>query len=280
MNLAFDKGMFFLPQRAHMKLVFPGGEHPQVLLGPGVNRIGSAPDANIVLDRPGVQPSHCELHVTQQGVMLQVPHGATVRVNDRDVDGLIALRPGDMVAFEQVLARLASLDAAPPLHHAAAAARAPANDVLAPTAVRPVLPPYVLRGVSSAGFGRTFPLLGPTVLGRAADCGIRLDHPGLSRHHARLTPTDAGLLVEDLGSTNGCLLNDARIERAWAQHGEELGFDALRFRVVATGNAPVEVVARAAPRSRAGVRTPLWVWACIGAVLMTALVVAGLSQLS
>ena len=37
-----------------MKLVFPGGEHPQVLLGPGVNRIGSDPHANIVLDRPGV----------------------------------------------------------------------------------------------------------------------------------------------------------------------------------------------------------------------------------
>jgi pSer/pThr/pTyr-binding forkhead associated (FHA) protein len=264
-----------------MKLVFPGGEHPQVLLGPGVSRIGSSPDANIVLDRPGVRPSHCELHVTPNGVKLQVPAGVTVKVNDRDVYGLIALRPGDLVAFERVRARLASLDAAPPSHHVAAAELAPANDALAPTAVRPALPRYVLRGVSSAGFGRTFPLPGPTLLGRASDCGIRLDHPGLSRHHARLTPTDAGLLVEDLGSTNGCLLNDARVaDRAWAQHGEELGFDALRFRVVATGNAPLEIVARAAPQSRAGVRTPLWVWACIAAVLMTALVIAGLSQLS
>ncbi len=34
-----------------MKLVFPGGEHPQVLLGPGVNRVGSDPQSNIVLDR-------------------------------------------------------------------------------------------------------------------------------------------------------------------------------------------------------------------------------------
>ena len=58
-----------------MKLVFPGGEHPQVLLGPGVNRIGSAPDANIVIDRPGVLPRHCELQVTAQGVMLQVSAG-------------------------------------------------------------------------------------------------------------------------------------------------------------------------------------------------------------
>lgn len=262
-----------------MKLVFPGGEHPQVLLGPGVSRIGSAPDANIVLDRPGVRPSHCELHVTPSGVMLQVPAGVTVKVNDRDVYGLIALRPGDLVAFERVRARLASLDAAPPSHHAAAA-RVPANEALAPealapTAVRPVLPRYVLRGVSSAGFGRTFPLHGPTLLGRAPDCGIRLDHPGLSRHHARLTPTADGLLVEDLGSTNGCLLNDARIvERTWAQHGEELGFDALRFRVVAPGNgAPLEVAARAAPSPGRGARTPLSVWIGIVAVLLTALAV-------
>ena len=53
-----------------MKLVFPGGEHPQVLLGPGINRIGSDPGANIVLNRPGVMPQHCQLHVTTGGVML------------------------------------------------------------------------------------------------------------------------------------------------------------------------------------------------------------------
>ena len=49
-----------------MKLVFPGGEHPQVLLGPGVNRVGSDPQANIVLDRPGVHapalPAACHRH--------------------------------------------------------------------------------------------------------------------------------------------------------------------------------------------------------------------------
>lgn len=228
-----------------MKLVFPGGEHPQVLLGPGVNRVGSGPDSNIVLDRPGVMARHCELHVTAHGVMLQVPQGGAVRVNDRLVDGLIALRPGDTVAFEHVQARLASLDAPAPARHDARTAQAPLNDDPAPTAIRPALPRFVLRGISSAGFGRTFPLFGATTLGRAPDCGIRFDHPGLSRHHARLTPTDEGLLLEDLGSTNGCLLNDTRVDRAWAGHGDEIGVDALRFRVVMPGKGePIEVAAR------------------------------------
>lgn len=258
-----------------MKLVFPGGEHPQVLLGQGVNRVGSAPDANILLDRPGVMPSHCELHVTATGVMLQVPEGATVRVNEREVDGLIALRPGDLVAFEHIQARLASLDAPAPEPMVAESANAPVNDEsLAATTVRPVLPRFVLRGVSSAGFGRTIPVLAPTIIGRAPDCGIRLDLPGLSRHHARLTPTDQGLLVEDLGSTNGWLLNDVRTQRAWANHGDEVGFDVMRFRVVSPGKGqPVQVPALS--RARAGAPAPRSRWPWVAGVVAVAAAVVG-----
>ncbi len=259
-----------------MKLVFPGGEHPQVLLGQGLNRVGSAPDASIHIDSPGVLPRHCDLHVTSHGVMLQVPAGTMVRVNDREVDGLIALRPGDLVSFDKVQARLASLDAPVPQAHVAAPLSAPANDQLAATTVRAVLPRYVLRGVSHAGFGRTFPLSSPTILGRAPDCGIRLDHPGLSRHHARLTPTDEGLLVEDLGSTNGWLLNDQRTDRAMVAHGDELGFDQLRFRVVAPGRGAVQVKASrrasAAAAGAASAASPSAAWWWAGGAAAAALV--------
>ena len=104
-----------------MKLVFPGGEHPQVLLGPGVNRVGSDPQATIVLDHPGVRPQHCQLHVTPNGVMLDVPHGTTVSVNGRQVDGLISLRPGDSVAFDGVEAKLSSMEAPAAVRHRAPA---------------------------------------------------------------------------------------------------------------------------------------------------------------
>ena len=63
-----------------MKLVFPGGEHPQVLLGLGVNRVGSDPECQVVLDRPGVEPRLCQLHVTGQGAVFgrHVPVNGTV----------------------------------------------------------------------------------------------------------------------------------------------------------------------------------------------------------
>lgn len=273
-----------------MKLVFPGGEHPQVLLGPGINVVGSDPAGVVVLDRPGMRPRHCELHVSDGGVLLQVPDGAVVEVNGRGVSGLIALRPGDVVGFEHVQARLASVDAAPPRPLAAiepsdaqAAGNDPAPAPMAPrsdvasTTIRPALPRFVLRGVSSAGFGRTFPLVGPTTLGRAPECGIQLDYPGLSRQHARLTPTENGLLVEDLGSTNGCLVNDARVDRAWAKHGDEIGFDVLRFRVVAPAQgAPVEVRPRTAARASAPapVRAKGMAWWWAGSVAVIALIAA------
>lgn len=147
-------------------------------------------------------------------------------------------------------------------------ARAEPTAALMATVVRPALPRFVLRGVAGAGFGRTFPLAGPTVLGRAPDCGIHLDHPGVSRHHLRLTPTDEGLLVEDLGSTNGWLLNETPRERAWARHGDELGIDMLRFRVVAPG-APQAEGRASGKAGRAGVSRWWWL-ATLGSMAVAA----------
>ena len=78
--------------------------------------------------RPGVRPQHCELHVNAHGVTLHVPPGTTVSVNGRVVDGLIALRPDDSVAFDHVMARLSSIESASPIRHGAGHFPTPAND--------------------------------------------------------------------------------------------------------------------------------------------------------
>jgi len=252
-----------------MKLVFPGGEHPQVLLGPGVNRVGSDPHANIVIDRPGVLPQHCELHVNAHGVTLHVPPGTSVTVNGRAVDGLIALRPDDSVAFDHVLARLSTIEAASPLPRGVGPFPTPANDDPGATAVRPVLPKFVLRGVSGQGFGRSYPLLGPTIVGRAPECVLRLDESGLSRQHARLVPTADGMQVEDLGSTNGTFINGKRIQRGFASPGDEIGFDTLRFRLTSpTQQEPAHPVAPTAAKRR---NLSPWLWVSMAAAGLVAI---------
>lgn len=236
-----------------MKLVFPGGEHPQVLLNPGVNRIGSDPESEVRLF--GAQPLRGQINVTAQGVMLQVPDGSPVSVNGRTVDGLIALRPGDRIGFDDIEARLATLDA--PAPQAGSAPAPEGRDDPGATTVRAVLPRYVLRGVAGRVFGRNLPLSGTVTVGRAPECSLALDETGLSRMHARLLPTDDGVYVEDLGSTNGTYINGKRVLSGQAQIGDEIGFDTLRFRLLSPGQ---EFVQSAPERdSMAFLRSP-WLW--------------------
>lgn len=251
-----------------MKLVFPGGEHPQVLLGPGVNRVGSDPQSNIVLDTPGVLPQHCQLHVSATGVMLEVPPGTTVSVNGRHVDGLIALRPGDSVTFDHVLARLAAVESV-----ARGGSSSPAgypraaNDDPGVTAVRQATPMYVLRGLTGGAFGRSYPLQGPVTIGRSPECDIHINDLGLSRVHARLVPGEDGVHIEDLDSTNGTFLNDRRVMKERARKGDEIGFDKLRFRLSgAAGQEPVHVVATKSAQAPA--RSGNWLW--IGLIVAVA----------
>jgi pSer/pThr/pTyr-binding forkhead associated (FHA) protein len=240
-----------------MTLVFPGGEHPQVRLDPGVACVGSDPGANIVLDEPGVLPQHGQLHVSAAGVMLEVPHGNCVEVNGRRVDGLISLRAGDSVSFDHVRARLAAFDAAGA--HAGAAPHA-ANDGPGATTVRAVLPMFVLRGVTGGAFGRSYAVAGPVTVGRSPDCDIHVDAPGLSRLHARLVPTEDGVIVEDLESTNGTFVNNHRVRRHKLHIGDEVGFDHMRFRLAGNGPCLADQAhaARTAPASTPPQSTRDW----------------------
>ncbi|MBX3181325.1 MAG: FHA domain-containing protein [Polyangiaceae bacterium] len=51
---------------------------------------------------------------------------------------------------------------------------------------------------------------GVTTLGRSADCRVSLDDPLVSREHAQLTVRGDRVVLEDLGSRNGTLLNGER----------------------------------------------------------------------
>jgi type III secretion system (T3SS) inner membrane Yop/YscD-like protein len=52
---------------------------------------------------------------------------------------------------------------------------------------------------------------GEYVIGRHPDCDIVVDAAGVSRHHAKLVVGDGYAFVEDLGSTNGTLIDGSRI---------------------------------------------------------------------
>jgi len=55
------------------------------------------------------------------------------------------------------------------------------------------------------------PLAGPLLAGRSGDAGLYLEDTFVSGRHARFTVTSEGLVVEDLGSTNGTFVNGSEI---------------------------------------------------------------------
>jgi pSer/pThr/pTyr-binding forkhead associated (FHA) protein len=61
--------------------------------------------------------------------------------------------------------------------------------------------------------GRTFTLEGETTIGRGAGCGVSIDDAHVSKLHARLSPDRDGWMLEDLGSTNGTVLDGELIHR-------------------------------------------------------------------
>jgi DNA-binding winged helix-turn-helix (wHTH) protein len=78
--------------------------------------------------------------------------------------------------------------------------------------------------------GRALPLREPhSVIGRGSDVHVRLDLPGISRHHARITIVDGHATVEDLQSKNGTFVRGERIVGAQTlMGGDELGLGSIR----------------------------------------------------
>ena len=75
-------------------------------------------------------------------------------------------------------------------------------------------------------------ILGPVVIGRAPSSDIVIDEPFVSATHARFTLQGPALVLEDLGSTNGTLVNGHGITQpVTLREGDEVQVDDTIMRV-------------------------------------------------
>ena len=78
---------------------------------------------------------------------------------------------------------------------------------------------------SGSGFSSTPSSAGmPFVIGRDEHCNLRINHPFVSRNHARLTNTVQGLLIEDLGSSGGTAVRGVKVTRTAVTPGDSVVF--------------------------------------------------------
>jgi hypothetical protein len=81
----------------------------------------------------------------------------------------------------------------------------------------------VLRVIARDGTERTVEVDGtPLSLGRAADNGLVIADPRISRHHARLQARRGTLVFTDLGSTNGSRVNGVRVDECALGTGDRV----------------------------------------------------------
>jgi len=87
--------------------------------------------------------------------------------------------------------------------------------------------------------GTEHALAGEMRVGRTDDCAITLADPRVSRNHAVLRVEDTRVLLEDMGSANGTLVNGLRlVGSVELKHGDDVQFDKYKFRLVVAGLAP------------------------------------------
>ncbi|MEW5850718.1 MAG: FHA domain-containing protein, partial [Myxococcota bacterium] len=92
--------------------------------------------------------------------------------------------------------------------------------------------PY-LRVMNGPEEGKRFELaegVGEVVIGRATECDFAINDANISRRHALVRKDWSGITVEDLGSKNGVLVNDKKIEKAHPlKDSDEISLGAVKL---------------------------------------------------
>jgi hypothetical protein len=91
--------------------------------------------------------------------------------------------------------------------------------------------------------GLSFAVTRPLMLGRSLDCDIAVVSPQVSRNHAKLDLEGGQLMIEDLGSANGTVVNGKQVTgECELRNEDEVRFHDIVFRVTESfAGAPNEL---------------------------------------
>ena len=228
-----------------LKLRFPEHHHPEMPLGAGVHAIGRIGDTvGLVGDdeSPAVR-----LFVDRRGVWMTVADGARgIHVNGRPVQRMAMLRLGDAIYLDGVEILLVStreVEALPDaLRHVPGEFRGDCR--------------VLVRGVGGRYHGRSFTLEAPRLVGRSDDADIRIDDPAFAERHARIEMIGNQVVLRDLGSGDGSVVNGEPVRDALLSPGDQIVFDVHHRFVIEAPASSTMLLTRVAASDEASPTSP------------------------
>jgi DNA-binding NtrC family response regulator len=101
---------------------------------------------------------------------------------------------------------------------------------------------FVRGGLAKTADGRSFPIdVDPMVVGRDSGVNIGIDDPEVSEIHCELRAMDQGILVRDLGSTNGTFIGPTRIHEAVITTATDITLGGTRLTIEPSTKQRVDV---------------------------------------
>jgi len=76
------------------------------------------------------------------------------------------------------------------------------------------------------------------LIGRNEECDVALESRKISRKHCIIAVLPDQLIIRDLGSTNGILVNGKKLTEARLLQGDELELGGVRFRLIQEPKTP------------------------------------------
>ena len=114
------------------------------------------------------------------------------------------------------------------------------------------MPRVAMRLVRGARAGEIITLADnqSVIMGRGSETTFRIPDPSISRRHCQIANTQRGLLIADLGSSNGTYVNGQRLANGWAplHPNDQVILGQNEVRVIGYENQPVQP--QAAPQAQ------------------------------
>lgn len=138
-------------------------------------------------------------------------------VNGKRVNKRFQLRAGDIIRVGDIEFELTD-----PTHGTKDEAAAPHIP----------LADWCVQAISGSLKGKTFPILNAITIGRSSSCEIHLSQEKVSRKHAELIAKGSQLILRDLGSSNGTVVNQKKISEATLTAGDQFHINNNSFLVI------------------------------------------------